>query len=131
MSHTPYPRGNVAASAQACDSQAADTSQTGAQGADTDNVAQQCGDQQDGGAETTDGQQSQAGTLDDGKDLLPRAGITIEQAIAAARTAATGDIGEIDLEQAGGVLMFNVDVGNRDVKVDAATGAIVASDQDD
>jgi uncharacterized membrane protein YkoI len=81
---------------------------------------------------TAGGQQASAGSrLDDGKDLLPQASITESQAVAAARTAASGDLNEVDLERAGGTLVFNVDVGARDVKVDAATGRVVAVDEDD
>jgi len=72
-----------------------------------------------------------ASRLDDGKRLLPKAKITEQQAIAAARTAASGGLNEVDLEYAGGRLVFNVDVGPKDVKVDAATGDVVAVDQDD
>jgi uncharacterized membrane protein YkoI len=69
--------------------------------------------------------------LDDGKDLLPQAGITEQQAIRAALGAASGALNEVDLEHVGGRLVFNVDVGPKDVKVDAATGKVVAVDQDD
>ena len=69
--------------------------------------------------------------LDDGKDLLPQAKITETQAISAAQTKASGDLSEVDLEHAGGTLVFNVDVGNHDVKVDASTGDVVSVDQDD
>jgi uncharacterized membrane protein YkoI len=72
-----------------------------------------------------------ASRLDDGKDLLPQAGITEQQAIAAARTAASGALDEVDLEHAGKRLVFNVDVGSADVKVDAATGEVVRVDHDD
>jgi uncharacterized membrane protein YkoI len=72
-----------------------------------------------------------ASRLDDGKDLLPQATITEAQAIAAAQTATSGALDEVDLEQAGGRLVFNVDVGNHDVKVDAANGRVVSVDQDD
>jgi uncharacterized membrane protein YkoI len=72
-----------------------------------------------------------ASRLDDGKDLLPRAKITEAQAIAAARSAASGVLNEVDLEHAGGKLVFNVDVGGSDVKVDAVNGHVVAVDHDD
>jgi uncharacterized membrane protein YkoI len=77
------------------------------------------------------GSAGEPGTLDDGKDLLPQAGISLDEAIAAAQTAASGAIGEVDLEYQGGTLVFNVDVGRQDVKVDAATGKVIGSDQDD
>jgi uncharacterized membrane protein YkoI len=116
---------------------------------DTDNIEQQCGDQNEADTdniEQQDGDQNEAddvneaedsdaqapsGTLDDGKELLPQAGITIDKAIAAAQTAASGSVGEIDLEDYQGKLVFNVDVGDKDVKVDAADGSILAADSDD
>jgi uncharacterized membrane protein YkoI len=69
--------------------------------------------------------------LDDGKELLPLAGISLVDAISAAQTAASGELDEIDLEYLNGKLVFNVDVGASDVKVDAATGAVLAVTQDD
>lgn len=71
------------------------------------------------------------GTLDDGKELLPKATITLEQAVAAAQASTQGDLGEVDLEYFHGTLVFNVDVGNHDVKVDAATGDVIGSVTDD
>jgi uncharacterized membrane protein YkoI len=72
-----------------------------------------------------------ASRLDDGKDLAGRAPISEAEAIAAARGAASGDLNEIDLEHRDGVLVYNVDIGSTDVKVDAATGKVVAVDVDD
>lgn len=72
----------------------------------------------------------QSGVLDDGKDLLPQAGISLQDAITAAQTAAAGDIGEVDLEHYNGTLVFNVDVGDLDVKVDAATGEVLGMGED-
>jgi uncharacterized membrane protein YkoI len=69
--------------------------------------------------------------LDDGKDLLPQAIITEQQAISAAQSAASGNLNEVDLEQYKGRLVFNVDVGGRDVKVDAGNGNVVGNDTDD
>ena len=69
--------------------------------------------------------------LDDGKSLLPRAKITEQQAIAAAQRAASGALNEVDLEYVAGRLVFNVDVGAADVKVDAGDGRVVAVDHDD
>lgn len=71
------------------------------------------------------------GTLDDGKELLPKATITLEQAVAAAQASTSGAVGEVDLEYFHGTLVFNVDVGDHDVKVDAATGDVIGSETDD
>ena len=70
---------------------------------------------------------SPASRIDDGARLLPQAGITEQQAIDAALGAASGRLNEIDLEPYRGTLVFNLDVGQRDVKVDAATGAVLAA----
>ena len=56
--------------------------------------------------------------LDDGKDLLPQAKITLQEAETAAQSAASGSLHETDLEYYNGRLVFNVDVGSHDVKVD-------------
>jgi len=64
--------------------------------------------------------------LDDGKALLSQAKITEQQAIAAAQDAANGDLNEIDLESYRGRLVFNVDIGDREAKVDASDGTVLA-----
>ena len=69
--------------------------------------------------------------LDDGAGLIAEAQISEQQAIAAAQTRASGPLNEVDLEHAGGRLVFNVDVGAHDVKVDAATGQVMSVDADD
>jgi uncharacterized membrane protein YkoI len=69
--------------------------------------------------------------LDDGKDLRPQAKISEQQAIAAAQQAASGDLNEVDLEHSDGKLVFNVDVGSKDVKVDASNGDVLAAPADD
>ena len=101
--------------------------------ADGDDANESDGDNNeagDGEADDDNGDPAGAGKLDDGQDLLPQASITIDQAIAAAQTAATGDIGEIDLEYHDGKLVFNVDVGDQDVKVDASNGTVLGSGED-
>ncbi len=72
-----------------------------------------------------------ASTLDDGQSLLSQAGISLEAAVEAARGAASGALGEVDLEYVGDRLVFNVDVGDRDVKVDASSGVVLSVDLDD
>jgi uncharacterized membrane protein YkoI len=72
-----------------------------------------------------------AGTLDDGQSLLPRAGISLEVAVQAAQDAASGAVGEVDLEYVDDRLVFNVDIGDQDVKVDASSGVVLSVDRDD
>jgi uncharacterized membrane protein YkoI len=69
--------------------------------------------------------------LDDGAGLLSDAKITEAQAIRAAQTAASGPLNEVDLEDYQGRLVFNVDVGTHDVKVDSANGEVLAAPVDD
>ena len=77
------------------------------------------------------GNQASTSRLDDGKDLLPQAKISEADAIAAAQGAASGALNEVDLEHYQGHLVFNVDVGTRDVKVDAADVRVLATPSDD
>jgi uncharacterized membrane protein YkoI len=71
-----------------------------------------------------DGAYVKPGSLDDGKELRPQASITLQQAIAAAEEAASGSLGQVDLEHYEGRLVYTVDVGDHEVKVDAANGRI-------
>ena len=84
-----------------------------------------------GTGSTTSGSATAESRLDDGKDLLPQAKITEQQAIRAAQTAASGGLNEVDLEHYQGRLVFNVDVGGKDVKVDASNGDVLAAPSDD
>lgn len=70
------------------------------------------------------------GVIDDGEGLLPEATISLQQAIDAAQAAHSGQLGEVDLEYFDGRLVFNVDVGDQDVKVDADTGTILGASKD-
>lgn len=66
---------------------------------------------------------------DDGRDLLPLANLSFEQAAQAATAVVPGLAGEIDLEYDGDRLVFDVDVDGRSVKVDAITGVVLAAEQ--
>jgi uncharacterized membrane protein YkoI len=66
------------------------------------------------------------GSLDDGKDLLPLTTITLSQANAAAQRAASGSLGQVDLERFEGRVVYKVDVGPSEVRVDAADGRVVS-----
>jgi hypothetical protein len=67
------------------------------------------------------------GKIDDGKALLPQAKITLDEAIQAAQASHSGTLGEVDLEYYDGRLVFNVDLGDQDVKVDAENGNVLGS----
>jgi uncharacterized membrane protein YkoI len=65
------------------------------------------------------------GSLDDGKELVPQAKITLAQANAAAQAAAQGGLGQVDLEHFRERLVYMVDVGDNEVRVDAADGRVL------
>ena len=73
-----------------------------------------------------DGVWVKPGSLDDGKNLQPQASITLGRAIASAQKAASGPLGQVDLEHYRGRLVYMVDVGDQEVRVDAAGGNVVA-----
>jgi uncharacterized membrane protein YkoI len=71
-----------------------------------------------------DGHYVKPGQLDDGRDLQSQAGISTADAVARAQAAATGSLGQVDLAQAGGRLVYVVDVGSSEVSIDAADGSV-------
>lgn len=66
------------------------------------------------------------GSLDDGKGLLPQTKISFGQAVAAAQRAANGPLGQVDLEHFRGGIVYMVDIGDQEVRVDAGNGKVVA-----
>ena len=72
-----------------------------------------------------DGSYYQPGSLDDGKDLLPQATVSLAEATATAQRAADGELGQVDLEHLGERIVYSVDVGSQEVRVDANTGIVV------
>jgi uncharacterized membrane protein YkoI len=79
-----------------------------------------------GGLINDDGHLVKPGTLDDGKQFLPQTSITTAQAVASAQRAESGQLGQVDLESHGGRIVYIVDVGNREVGVDATDGSVVS-----
>jgi uncharacterized membrane protein YkoI len=73
-----------------------------------------------------DNHYAKPGSLDDGKDLLPQTTISLAQAVAAAQRAANGSLGQVDLERFDGRVVYMVDVGDQEVRVDASDGSIAA-----
>jgi uncharacterized membrane protein YkoI len=76
------------------------------------------------------------GELTEGAELLPLAGITLEEAIAAAEAHAAandihGELGEVELEDEDGRLIFEVEIGDEDIEVDAQTGEVIPDDEGD
>jgi uncharacterized membrane protein YkoI len=73
-----------------------------------------------------DGKAVTPGSLDDGKNLLPQTKISLAQANAAAQRAASGSLGQTDLERSGDGVVYVVDVGSQEVSVDASDGSIAS-----
>ncbi len=73
-----------------------------------------------------DGHYTKPGTLDDGKSLLPQTTVSLSQAVATARRAAAGSVGQVDLERHDSRIVYMVDVGSQEVRVDATDGSVVA-----
>jgi len=73
-----------------------------------------------------DNHYAKPGSLDDGKDLVPQTKISLAQAVVAAQRAANGQLGQVDLERFDGRIVYMVDVGKQEVRVDASDGAIAA-----
>jgi uncharacterized membrane protein YkoI len=69
---------------------------------------------------------AQPGSLDDGKDLLPQTTISLAEAVAAAQRAETGALGQVDLEKSDGRVVYMVDIGDQEVRVDASDGSIAS-----
>jgi hypothetical protein len=72
-----------------------------------------------------DGAYYQPGSLDDGKDLLPDTTVSLSEADATAQRVVQGDLGQVDLEHFGDRIVYSVDVGAQEVRVDANTGIVV------
>ena len=72
-----------------------------------------------------DGAYYQPGSLDDGKDLLPQTTVWLADADATAQRVAQGELGQVDLERFGDRIVYSVDVGSQEVRVDANSGIVV------
>ena len=66
-----------------------------------------------------------AGQIDDGAEHLDQASISLDEAIAAAQAAYTGALDAVELESYQGRLVFNVEIGDKDVMVDAEDGRVL------
>jgi uncharacterized membrane protein YkoI len=78
-----------------------------------------------------DDDRNEAGALDDGAGLSGEAALTLDEAITAAQGAAEGTLGDVELEYEGERLVYEVEIGNQDVIVDANDGSIVRIENED
>ena len=89
-------------------------------------VAQKANEVVDDADTATDDGDSDDPALDDGRALLPKAKLTFEQAGKAALVAAPGlTVEEVDLEYQNETLVFDVDMGDKTVIVDATSGKVM------
>jgi uncharacterized membrane protein YkoI len=73
-----------------------------------------------------DGHFAKPGALDDGKELQSQAAISLSAAVATVQHSATGALGQVDLERYHGAIVYMVDIGDQEVRIDAASGRVVA-----
>jgi uncharacterized membrane protein YkoI len=57
--------------------------------------------------------------------------IVVEDAIAAARNVASGIVFEVDLERENGLLVYEIEIGDHEVEVDATTGEVISVEIED
>jgi len=136
---------------QPCDQQddADDAAEGATKEADTDSVEEECGSQDEaddaagedaddvqepqlnGSIAVPEGQDEGLSEADEAAALAPLATVTPDEAIAAAAQAeGPGDLGKVELKNENGSLVYSVEIGGKDVKVDAGTGAVLHIESD-
>jgi len=99
-----------------------------AAGEDADDVQEP---QLNGSIAVPEGQDEGLSEADEAAALAPLATVTPDEAIAAAAQAeGPGDLGKVELENENGSLVYSVEIGGKDVKVDAGTGAVLHIESD-
>jgi uncharacterized membrane protein YkoI len=73
-----------------------------------------------------DGHYAKPGALDGGKELQSQTSISLATAVATAQRAASGALGQVDLEHFRDGIVYMVDIGNQEVRVDGTSGKVVA-----
>ncbi len=76
------------------------------------------------------GQDESLSEADEAAALAPLAKITADEASAAAQAEVPGDVQKVELENENGSLVYSVEIGGKDVKVDAGTGAVLHIESD-
>lgn len=72
---------------------------------------------------------TQTYTLSDGRGLAASAELSVDEAVAVARTIVDGDVHRIELYRDGGFLIYEVRIGRYEVYVDAMNGTILDVDR--
>jgi uncharacterized membrane protein YkoI len=71
------------------------------------------------------------GKLDDGQHLVSEASVSPERAVEIAQGVADGRVDDVELDREGGRLVYEVEVGEADVMIDASDGSILSTNDDD
>jgi uncharacterized membrane protein YkoI len=120
--------------------EADDAAESAVKGPDTDAIDEQSGPQDEANdKDTADVQEPQLnGSIavpeaqyeglseaDEASALAPLAKITPDDASAAAQAEVPGQVQKVELDNENGSLVYSVEIGGKDVKVDAGTGAVL------
>ena len=76
------------------------------------------------------GDESSEGRLEEGSELVEEATVSVEDAIAIAQSAASGSVDDVELERSNGVLVYEIEIGESDIYVDARSGALLSAEHD-
>ncbi len=80
--------------------------------------------------QTVFGDESDSGRLEEGRELVSEASISVDEAISIAESEAAGRAEDIELERQGTRLVYEIEVGETDVYIDADDGSVLAVDND-
>lgn len=69
--------------------------------------------------------------LDGGQHLLEEASISVDEAVAIAQEQANGRVDDVELDRSGDRLVYEIEVGEADIYVDANDGSVLGTDWDD
>ena len=114
-----------------CANQPDDATEADSAAADADAEELQCGDQNapDGVEADTEGESAESEQTDAAPNAVPA--ITADQARTTAEAQLNaGAASKVELDDENGQLVYSVEIGGADVKVDAMTGAIVTVDNE-
>lgn len=81
--------------------------------------------------QTVFGDESNDGRLEEGSELISEAAISVDEAISIAEAEASGIAEDAELERQGDRLVFEIEVGETDVYIDANDGSVLSVDGDD
>jgi uncharacterized membrane protein YkoI len=125
-----------------------DAAEAATKQADTDDVQEESGPQNEaddaadadgddvqepalnGSIAVPQGQDEGVSEADEAAALAPLAKITADEASAAAQAEVPGEVQKVELDNENGSLVYSVEIGGKDVKVDAGTAAVLHIESD-